>query len=153
MENMSNAYEDGILYILPRKDMNSLNHAGKMVAQGCHAANHAADQVGQAKFGAGNRTAWMTWEKSTPQAFGTTITLGAVFDTPLAIDTIRQVVGAAVQMGYAGAVISDPTYPLLDGRVTHLFPCETVGWIFGSKTGLEALLRLYKLHGEDAKPL
>lgn len=147
---MSESYTDGILYILLRKDMNSLNHAGKMVAQGCHAANHAGDQLAQAKFGAGNRAAWMMWEKCTSQAFGTTIVLGSVFDTPLRIDTIRQVVAGAVQMGYAGAVITDPTYPLLDGKVTHAFPCETCGFIFGSKAGLEPLLRYYKLHGELA---
>lgn len=142
-------YDDPILYLMLRKDMNSLNHAGKMVAQGAHAANHAADQLNRAVFGPINRAAFMAWEKSTDQAFGTTIVLGSVFSEPLRIQDIHDAVAAARQLGYAGDVITDPTYPLFDGGVTHLFPCETAGWIFGSKAGLGSVLKYLTLHTAD----
>lgn len=144
--------DDTMLYILPRKDMDSLNHAGKMAAQVAHAANHAADQIQQAKFGPANRTAWMAWEKSTEQGFGTTIVFGSILNTPLTIDSIRAIVQAAIAMGYAGGIVHDPTYPLQDGKVVHLIPIDTCGWVFGSKTGLEPVLKYLNLHGEDSKP-
>jgi hypothetical protein len=143
------AYDDPILYIMIRKDMNSLNHAGKMVAQGAHAANHAADQLNRAKFGSENRTAFMAWEKSTDQAFGTTIVLGLVFDEPLTMQAIEDTVRIAVNIGYAGGIIHDPTYPLHDGGVVHAFPCNTAGWIFGSKADLAPVLKYLKLHPAD----
>jgi hypothetical protein len=146
------AYEDGILYIMIRKDMDSLNHAGKMVAQGAHAANHAADMLNSAKFGAENRTAWMAWEKSTDQGFGTTIVLGKVFATPLTIQTINDLVATAIALGYAGGVVHDPTYPLQDGSTLHLLPVDTCGWIFGSKAGLAPALKYLNLHPEAANP-
>lgn len=143
-------YNDPLLYIMIRKDMNSLNHAGKMVAQGAHAANHAADQLNRGKFGVANRQAFMTWEKSTDQAFGATIVLGLCFDDPMTIEAIRDTVQAALRMGYAGGVIHDPSYPLFDGGVTHLLPIDTGGWIFGSKLGLSPVLKYLKLHPADA---
>jgi Peptidyl-tRNA hydrolase PTH2 len=146
------AYEDGMLYILIRKDMNSLNHAGKMVAQGAHAANHAADMLNNAKFGVDNRTAWMTWEKSTEQAFGSTIVLGKIFNDPLTIQDIQDTVQVAIRLGYAGAIVHDPTYPLQDGQTLHSLPIDTCGWIFGSKADLAPVLKYLKLHPEDANP-
>lgn len=149
-------YEDGVFYVLPRKDMDSLNHAGKMAAQVAHAAHHAADQIQQAAFGPENRTAWMNWEKSTEQGFGTTIVLGSLRadlgPVPLTMDRICGVVAGAKLMGYAAGIVHDPSYPLQDGQVTHLIPIDTCGWMFGSKLGLEPILRYLGLHGESAKP-
>lgn len=143
-------YADPFLYLMIRKDMNSLNHAGKMVAQGAHAANHAADQLNRGKFGPENRTAFMAWEKSTDQAFGTTIVLGSYDGEPLTIGVIRNLVTNAIKLGYAGGIITDPTYPLFDGGVTHLFTCDTAGWIFGSKSGLEISMSRLSLHPATA---
>ena len=146
------AYEDGMLYIMIRKDMDSLNHAGKMVAQGAHAANNAADMLNMNKFGPDNRVAWMAWEKSTEQGFGSTIVLGKTFTDPLTIQDIRDTVQAAISLGYAGAIVHDPTYPLQDGLTLHLIPVDTCGWIFGSKAGLACVLKYMKLHPADANP-
>ncbi len=153
-------FDDGVLYILLRKDMDSLNHAGKMVAQGAHAANHAPAAIGSLAFGTALRTAWMAWEKSTPQGFGTTIVLGGIADVwdqfqrkpvrGLTIADIRVTVEAAVKVGYAGAIVNDPTYPLQDGKTLHGFPCDTCGWIFGSKAGLQHVLRDLVLHSVTA---
>lgn len=140
--------DDFILYLFLRKDMDSLNHAGKMIAQGAHAANHAATAIAAGQFGAKVMQQFSQWEKQTSQGFGTTIVFGRVFDRPLTIQDIRLLVEEATRFGFAAGVTHDPTYPLLDGKTLHTFPCDTCGWIFGSKAELAFLLQKFDLHPE-----
>lgn len=151
---------DYILYVLIRKDMHSLNHAGKMGAQIAHAANFAAFSIGNADYGSSNRNGWLAWEKSTQQGFGTTIVLGGINLVSsdkltrggLSIDQIREIVERVCSLGFAAGIVNDPTYPLLDGKTMHGFPCDTCAFIFGSKTGLEPHLKSLILHPADSDP-
>lgn len=130
-----------------------------MISQAAHAAHHATESIGSLTFGAEMRTAWMAWEKSTSQGFGTTIVYGGIkswctsgYDKilrGLTIDDIRVVVAAAIKLGYAAGIVTDPTYPLQDGKTLHTFPVETVGWCFASKVGLQHTLKDLVLHPES----
>jgi hypothetical protein len=152
---------DHYLYVLIRKDMTSLNHAGKMGAQIAHAANFAAYSIGNNDYGSSNRNAWLQWEKSTPQGFGTTIVLGGTITLHrgkairdgLTIDQIRDLTIRLRALGFATGIVNDPTYPMLDGKVMHGFPCDTCAFIFGSKAALEPHLKLLILHPESADPV
>jgi hypothetical protein len=141
---------DFVLYILMRKDMDSLNHMGKAIAQGAHAANHAAALIGSGAFGPRAMTDFRVWEKETAQGFGTVIVLGGVYDHQVGVgirlSDIKAVVEMAAAVGIAAGVTHDPSYPLQDGNVVHAFPCDTCGWLFGSKTQLAPLLKDFILH-------
>jgi hypothetical protein len=149
-----------VLYILMRKDMLSLNHAGKMVAQGAHAANHCASMISSSKFGPEIMAQFHAWENSTQQGFGTTIVLGTISDRapsgkqllsrPLKISDIQSIIETALVGGFAAGITHDPSYPLQDGATMHQFPCDTCGWIFGTKKDLAGLLKSIDLHGASA---
>jgi hypothetical protein len=140
------------LYILMRSDMESLN-PGKMVAQGAHAANQFAFNMNKLKAAyhhpVGDATLTETtgllidmfaqWETSTPDGFGVTICLD-VNGTQLPL-----VVAAAQQMNLCAGVTHDPSYPLLDGKVLHLLPLDTCGYVFGDKSDLRILLGQFDL--------
>lgn len=145
--------DDFVLYILMRKDMASLNHTGKAIAQAAHAANHAAESIGANEFGTSVMAQFAKWQKQSSQGFGTTLVMGRyhsryVSDKPLIIQVIRKTVVQATQMGFAAAVVIDPSYPLQDGDTLHNFPCETCGWVFGSKESLSVVMWPYLLHPE-----
>ena len=141
------------LYILTRSDLDSLN-TGKAVAQGAHAANqfafemnklHAAynhPNVGGATANGHNKLLldmFAQWETSTPQGFGVTICLDVSgYQLPLIVD-------AAKQAHFAAGVTHDPSYPLLDGKVLHLLPLDTCGYVFGDKSDLRILLGQFDL--------
>jgi hypothetical protein len=140
--------DDFVLYILVRKDMESFNHCGKIAPQCAHAANHAAESIGHNEFGPTVMAEFSQWQKQTRQGFGTTIVLAGRFgdDKGFTIKDIRKLVDAALKMECAAAIITDPEYPLQDGKTSHKFPCETVGWIFASKQAIGNLLWIYDLH-------
>lgn len=138
------------LYILMRSDMDSLN-PGKMVAQGAHAANYFAFEMRKAALTVAERGStapkglqratalFRQWETSTPQGFGVTICLDVdEYSLPL-------VVNAAHDMGMTAGIVHDPSYPLMDGKVLHLLPLNTCGFVFGDKPKLEALLGQFSL--------
>jgi len=129
--------QDFALFLLMRKDMDSLRHTGKLIAQGAHAANHAASEIGRNKFGPTAMARFGTWEKSTEQGFGTTLVFGGIIDEGyergLRIEDIRTIVECVKTAGHPAGIVIDPSYPLHDGDVIHGFPCETTGWLFGSK--------------------
>lgn len=120
--------------------MSSLAHAGKLIAQGAHAANQAVCEIGKGQFGPKSMAQFQLWEKQTPTGFGTTIVLGGSSGRGFAIDDIHMVVNTAIRSGFAAGITVDPGYPLNDGKTTHSFPCETCGWIFGSRSELTWVL-------------
>lgn len=144
---------DFVLYILMRKDMESLDHAGKLIAQGAHAANMAAELIGRNTFSPTIMAQFAEWQKQTPSGFGTTIVFGGKgFDSayPLKIDDIKTVTEFVGKAGFASGIVTDPGYPLRDGKTMHSFPCETCGWIFGSKQALTPYLDHLRLHQASA---
>lgn len=123
---------DTRLYILMRSDMVSMN-PGKGMAQAAHAANafiHNVDET-MRKF---ETTVWSEqaafvrhWQRQTPQGFGTTITLEVPSENEL-----RAHIDAAQEFGLFSGIVHDPTYPVRDGKITHLIPVDTCGYIFVS---------------------
>ena len=153
------ASDDLTLYILMRKDMESLDHTGKLIAQGAHAANHAAESISRNEFGPEVMMQFGLWQKQTPQGFGTTVVLGGCLQRSvrsagvlegITIGDINQIVGHCRSIGIAAAIITDPSYPLLDGKTLHAFPCDTCAWVFGSKQSLEPVLWQFRLHPPTA---
>lgn len=141
-----------VLYILMRNDLASMN-SGKAIAQGSHAANafvyhlQAFAQVYNAKptdSGLPVLNGFSSWENSTPQGFGTVLTLegkmSSIYDT---VDIFKK-------LGYIASVIHDPTYPLVDGEVVHHIPLDTCAYVFvpEKETDMIAktLLSSYPLH-------
>lgn len=114
---------DATLYILMRGDMVSLN-SGKGMAQAAHAANYfvsAMDYVPDMDM----RRGAVGWACQTEQQFGTTIVLVVSGE-----DQLTYVTDAARGMGFPSGVVTDPTYPVRDGAVTHLLPVVTCGFVF-----------------------
>lgn len=146
----ANGADDFVLYLLMRKDMDSLNHTGKLIAQGAHAANHAAESISRNEFGPDAMMQFSKWQKQTTQGFGTTIVFGSVHSryrhAGIALADIFRCVEHCHSAGFAAAVITDPTYPLQDGRTLHSFPCVTCGWVFGSREALKPILWPFELH-------
>jgi len=108
------------LYILMRTDMDSMN-AGKGMAQAAHAANTFAVEAGEDE----TNDAFFMWQCQTQQSFGTTIVLG--------VDNagqMKDIVEAAREEGFHASVIHDPSYPVRDGKVTHLIPVDTCAFVF-----------------------
>jgi peptidyl-tRNA hydrolase len=106
------------LYILMRTDMESMN-PGKAMAQAAHAANAFI------KNARDNGSATDDWEDSTDQGFGTTITLAVNSEVEL-----RQAAHRASLDGFRADVVRDPTYPVRDGKVTHLVPVDTCAYVY-----------------------
>ena len=141
------------LYILMRSDLESLN-PGKMVAQGAHAANQFAFNMGKLRYSLEKPHAddplstpennallrlFEQWETSTPDGFGVTICLDVTGQQ------LPLVVAAAKRANSAAGVTHDPSYPLRDGQVTHLLPLDTCGYVFGDKDDLRILLGQFDL--------
>ena len=132
------------LYILMRSDLDSLN-PGKMVAQGAHAANqftHEMDTI-IAGMEQNNPVAsyflYQSWKTSTPHGFGVTICLD------VSGQQLPLVVSAAKRANFVAGVTHDPSYTLLDGKVLHLLPLDTCGYVFGDKSDLRILLGQFDL--------
>jgi peptidyl-tRNA hydrolase len=123
------------LYILMRSDLDSLN-PGKMVAQGAHAANQFVAMLSQDHF---LYPLYEQWRSSTPHGFGVTLCLD------VSGEELPLVVEAARRAGFAAGVTHDPSYPLRDGGVTHTFPLDTCGYVFGNKPDLHILLGQFDL--------
>ena len=145
---------DYVLCLLIRKDMDSLQHAGKMIAQGAHAANHAAAEIGKGIFGTPPMMIFSQWEKSTAQGFGTTLIFSGIIDRRghrgLTLDDITKIVDFAKGHGVAAGVTHDPSYPLHDGNTVHAIPCDTCGWLFGAKDQLSIFTRPLTLQPAEA---
>jgi peptidyl-tRNA hydrolase len=113
------------LYILMRRDMDSMN-AGKAMAQAAHAANQFTYKIENLSdvtewYG----EAYTGEDRREPAGFGTTLTLGIWSEREM-----REVVDGAREEGFIADVVLDNTYPVRDGKVTHLIPVYTCAYVF-----------------------
>lgn len=131
--------KDPRLYILMRTDMDSMN-AGKAMAQAAHAANVFQTLCADGAWGSDTYNAWFT---QTLHGFGTTITLAVPSEKELFAQIQR-----AEELHLMASVVHDPTYPVRDGKVTHLIPVNTCGFVFVPEPDLvpRTLLRTLPLH-------
>lgn len=122
------------LYILMRNDMESMV-PGKAIAQGSHAtsvftleAERAANDTDATEM---LQLGYRAWKASCVDAFGTTIVLGASEQQIKDIITEVKFLSSVDETAdsYYGIVI-DPTYPIRDGKVTHLVPLMTCAYVF-----------------------
>lgn len=113
------------LFLLPRTDMASMT-PGMIAAQCAHAANAAVRAVKASKKTA-FKQALKDWEGD--YGYGTTVVLDG--------ENIEKI---GNYFGYLGSDLNshlcsfgwtyDPTYPVKDGKVTHLINATTVGYVF-----------------------
>lgn len=115
------------LYILCRQDIGSMaNNAGLLAAQ----ATHSSNQMVFEGFRYGTQEVLdliNEWQAQTGKGFGTAITL-SVDDK-----TLKQKIHLAQLSGIHAAITHDPTFPVRDGKVIHLVPVDTCGYILGRK--------------------
>ena len=146
-----------VLYAIMRNDLGSLN-SGKGMAQAVHIGNaletHFEDEMHKARLNNeldyGTPTArthlhasYWSWKRQTSQGFGTTIVLGGP------MSRIKVDIEWLQKFGYLASVVHDPTYPLLDGSVTHLIPLDTCAYVFAPNKDddyLRVVLDNYDLH-------
>lgn len=108
--------------------MSSLN-PGKACAQSAHAANQFAHRMLDLEKTKENKRLWADeikayHEWAGEKGFGTTIVVGAIHSTLK--DTITEV----LKENFLADLVTDETYPLLDGGSMHYFPCVTCGYVF-----------------------
>ena len=128
------------LYILMRRDMDSMN-PGKAMAQAAHAANQFTYQVENISdveewFG----EAYTGEDKREPSGFGTTLVLEVWSE-----DALWRLTESAKEEGFQAAVVLDNTYPVRDGKVTHLVPVHTCAYVFTPCRDLHPVLALKDL--------
>lgn len=129
------------LYLLVRSDLPSMN-AGKAIAQGSHAANHALFNLKKSRNQQFKK--WLKeWENQANidgacQGFGTCISLMCNEEELNGVLDLNRANGMP-----AGFVI-DTTYPYQFQNQRLFMPAKTAGWIFGPQRDLRTYgLRLY----------
>lgn len=129
-----------ILFLVMRSDLDSLN-MGKFGAQASHGSNAAVKHT-RPSFPA----LVDEWENQTPDGFGTAITLdGGSWDS--IVDLENELEARAGFEDYRAGKIFDPTYPVTDGKVTHLIPLHTGLWVFArSKSKVREILKRLALY-------
>ena len=132
---------DPRMYILMRTDLASMN-PGKGMAQSHHAAMvFAQDMWNKLKSGDKMPKGLAEWQSEAgEQGFGTTITLDVRDE-----ETMLRLVDTALAFGYQANVVLDDTYPVSDGKVTHLLPVYTCAYVF-SPDGSPWFLSTLDLH-------
>lgn len=134
------------LYILMRTDLASMN-PGKAMAQAAHAANaftHRIERLAEAgKLPDKTIEAYAEWAASTEQGFGTTITLGCDI-----FDLVEDACEEARRLGMVAETVFDPSYPVRDGKTTHLIPLPTCAFVFVdvSDINLPSSMKDFGLH-------
>lgn len=129
--------DDVTLYILMRTDLASLN-PGKAMAQANHAYGALKYVIRKAPK---VHKHYLQWMGKTEQEYGTTIVLGG--------NKGEIEAALALVKGYNTLVsgwVHDPTYPILDGEVTHLLPMDTCAFVFGSRATCLLALDSLELH-------
>jgi hypothetical protein len=103
--------------------MDSMN-TGKAIAQGSHASAQFVNYGVQysENHDKGWHQAYKDWNAG---GFGTTIVLGVDNEYDL-----KAWIDGAYIYGFQGEIVTDETYPLRDGKVTHYFNVTTCGYIF-----------------------
>ena len=128
-----------ILYIIMRNDLDSMN-PGKAMAQASHAYGALKCHI---RKHLPMQRAYLDWRDQTPQDFGTTIVLTA---HPREINKVIGQVGRFFSGEAVAGWVHDPTYPIRDGRRTHLISLDTCGYVFCEKTVGEDVLGHLELH-------
>jgi peptidyl-tRNA hydrolase len=116
-----------------RNDLASLN-AGKAMAQASHASNAFLFNLVNDPSKADYKDLVEEWISTTTQGFGT------VFVLAVNEEQLNKAIDLADADGFATNIITDPTYPIKDGDVTHHLPLDTCGYIFGDHE--DPMLRL-----------
>jgi hypothetical protein len=131
---------DPRMYVLMRTDLASMN-SGKGMAHSHHAGMvYSNDMWKRLQTGEKMPKGLMEWQKQTEQGFGTTLTLDVPDET-----TMLRLVDVALMAGYTANIVLDPTYPVTDGKVTHLLPVYTCAYVF-SPDGSPWFLSTLPLH-------
>lgn len=143
-----------ILFILMRNDIASMN-PGKAIAQGTHASNafvkkvEAFTQIYNTKskhtdIEDATINGFREWEYSTPQGFGTVLVLEG------RMSEFKPIINTFQALGYVADVITDPTYPIMDGEIVHYVNMETCAYVFVPNKEADdtaaMLLRRFSLH-------
>ena len=132
------------LYIIMRSDLESLN-PGKAMAQAAHAANAFAHGI---QFeGAYLQELYKEWCSSTDQHFGTTIVLDGD-DMETIKDALYSIEVNDSKREASYGISQDPTYPVSDGRITHLLPLDICAWVFCDRNNkkVREILDIFPLH-------
>lgn len=140
-----------VLYILMRNDIASMN-PGKAMAQASHASNafiHRTDAYIRSFVNRGvmiedlNRYV-NEWQNETGYGFGTVLVLEG------RMSEFKPIVRTFQALEYMADVITDPTYPILDGEIVHHVNLETCAYVFvpdkENDHTASALLRRFPLH-------
>lgn len=125
-----------VCYLLMRQDMASLN-PGKGHAQAHHAGTLMLER--SRDWDAEHREWLNTWIRQA-DGFGTVLCLGVSERTMIEALDIAQRIEAP------HGVVTDPSYPLLDGETLHLLPVPTCAYIFGPKIKIERACAGLDLH-------
>lgn len=143
-----------VLYIIMRNDLTSMN-AGKGMAQSSHAGNAFTkdfERRCQMYNASGSYTeneqntvgAFRMWENSTPQGFGTVLTLEGK------MTNIYSTINIMKSLGYIADIVHDPTYPIVDGEIVHHIPLDTCAYVFVPDKDTDVVSRTilsqYSLH-------
>ena len=143
-----------VLYVLMRSDLASMV-PGKAIAQGSHASNafvkkvEAFTQIYNTKskhtdIEDATINGFREWEYSTPHGFGTVLVLEG------RMSEFKPIVRTFQALDYMADVITDPTYPILDGEIVHHVNLETCAYVFvpdkENDHTASALLRRFPLH-------
>jgi 2-hydroxy-3-keto-5-methylthiopentenyl-1-phosphate phosphatase len=128
---------DPAFYILMRSDLDSMN-PGKAMAQASHAYAALRKAI---KSKLNIQRDFIDWMNTTEQDFGTTIVLsGTERQIDSALDRINR--DRLMCSGW----VYDPTYPVRDGKVTHLVPVLTCAFVFGERKEIKFLTQHMELH-------
>lgn len=131
---------NSVLYIFMRNDLDSMS-PGKACAQASHVTNLFEVLAKKERF-AGLEFAVDQWRKQSASMingdsdFGTCIVLGG--SSQQILETIRKY----HNYGYLCGSINDPTYPLRDGKVTHLINIHTCSFVFAPNKFAAEVIKL-----------
>ncbi len=148
---------DPCLYIIMRGDMESMN-AGKAMAQASHASNAMVYKaIHDPHVTPSARETFLAWQEATNQGFGTAIVLTTeVEDTEWAIEDAERFLVDAIENVQAregddlpilAGIVTDPTYPIRDGKIMHFLNVKTCAYVLIDKGNLTAKARFERNFG------
>lgn len=140
-----------VLYILMRNDIASLN-PGKAMAQSSHASNAFVQQTDayiqsfverRARIEELNKK-FYEWRNETGYGFGTVVVLEGK------MSEFKPIISTFKALDYMADIITDPTYPIVDGEVVHHVCLDTCAYVFVPDKEIDetasVLLRRFPLH-------
>ena len=131
--------DDLRLYALVRNDLESMT-AEKMAAQAMHAQRAATlDLMETEAWSATEANRYLAWQQQSGFGFGSTIILRGAMPQLLEIHENLRVMGAPA------GVVTNESYPIRDGDVTHAINLQTCVWAFGAKQEFNLLFNRLSL--------